>query len=49
MLLKKVYNLDIFKSIVNEIKRVDYLFVTDTFKDIMERNNITGLRLRKVY
>lgn len=46
---KEVYNLDIFKIIVNGVKRADYLFVTDTFKDIMEQNNITGLRLKKVY
>lgn len=42
-------NLDIFKIIVNGKKRINHLFVTDTFKDIMEQNNITGLRLKKVY
>ncbi len=42
-------NLDIFKIIVNGQKRINHLFVTDTFKDIMEQNNITSLRLRKVY
>ncbi len=42
-------NLDIFKIIVNGQKRINHLFVTDTFRNVMEQNNITGLRLRKVY
>ncbi len=46
---EEVCNLDIFKIIVNGIKRSDYLFVTDKFKNVIEQNNITGLRLRKVY
>ena len=46
---EEVRNLDIFKIIVNGVKRADYLFVTDKFKKIIEENNITGLSLRKVY
>lgn len=45
----EVLNLDIFKIILNGKKYTIDLFVTDTFKDIMEQNNITGLRLKKVY
>lgn len=46
---EEVRNLDIFKIIVNGKKRINHLFVTDTFKNIMEQNKITGLSLRKVY
>lgn len=42
-------NLDIFKIIVNGQKRINHLFVTDTFRNVIEQNNITGLRLKKVY
>ncbi len=47
--LDSVCNLDIFKIIVNGVKRFNILFVTDKFKKIIEENNITGLNLKKVY
>ena len=47
--LDSAYDLDIFKIIVNGVKRFNTLFVTDKFKKIIEENNITGLNLKKVY
>ena len=45
----EVFNLDIFKIILNGKKYTIDLFVTDKFKSIIEQNNITGLNLKKVY
>lgn len=47
--LDSVCDSDIFKLVVDGVKRFNMLFVTDKFKKIIEENNITGLNLQKVY
>lgn len=44
-----VLDLDIFRIIINGKKHDTHLFVTDTFKNIIEQSDITGLNLRKVF
>jgi len=44
-----VCNLDIFKITVLGKKFPLNLFVTDNFKQIIDKNNLTGLNLRKIY
>ncbi len=46
---KEAFDLDIFKTILNNRKDNISLFVSDRFKNIMEENNVTGLALEKVY
>ena len=46
---KEAFDLDFFKIYLEERKYTTYLFVSDKFKQLMEKNDVTGLALEKVY